>query len=82
MPSYKWWETPFYGIGLKMYDALAGKAGLGATEFLGRDETLALLPNARAAGLEGRRQVLGRPVQRRPAGPGAGAHRGRAGRCW
>lgn len=29
MPSYHFWETPFYGIGLKMYDALAGKAGLG-----------------------------------------------------
>ena len=27
MPSYKAWETPFYGIGLKMYDALAGSAG-------------------------------------------------------
>ena len=40
MPSYHFWETPFYGIGLKMYDALAGKAGLGATEFLGRQRTL------------------------------------------
>src|SRR5665647_2455846 len=33
MPSYRFWETPFYGAGLKMYDALAGKAGLGRTEF-------------------------------------------------
>ena len=32
MPSYKFWEAPFYGLGLKIYDALAGKAGLGATE--------------------------------------------------
>ena len=31
MPSYRYWELPFYGTGLKMYDALAGKAGLGAT---------------------------------------------------
>ena len=46
MPSYKWWETPFYGIGLKMYDALAGKAGLGRTEFLNRAQTLGLLPTA------------------------------------
>jgi glycerol-3-phosphate dehydrogenase len=53
MPSYRLWETPFYGIGLKMYDALAGKAGLGATEFLGRARTLACLPTARAAGLKG-----------------------------
>ena len=50
MPSYKFWEAPFYGVGLKMYDALAGKAGLGATEFLNRDETLALLPNTRHDG--------------------------------
>ena len=53
MPSYRLWETPFYGIGLKMYDALAGKAGLGATEFLGRDHTLACLPTARTEGLKG-----------------------------
>lgn len=53
MPSYRLWETPFYGMGLKMYDALAGKAGLGATEFLGRDRTLECLPTARAEGLKG-----------------------------
>ena len=50
MPSYKFWEAPFYGVGLKIYDALAGKAGLGATEFLNRDETLALLPNIKRDG--------------------------------
>jgi glycerol-3-phosphate dehydrogenase len=53
MPSYKLWETPFYGAGLKMYDALAGKAGLGPTEFLGRMETLRCLPTAMADGLKG-----------------------------
>lgn len=53
MPSYKWWETPFYGIGLKMYDALAGKAGLGKTEFLDRGETLGFLPTALPQGLQG-----------------------------
>lgn len=53
MPSYKFWEAPFYGIGLKMYDALAGKAGLGATEFLNRQETLACLPTVQAQGLKG-----------------------------
>ncbi|MEP6790690.1 MAG: glycerol-3-phosphate dehydrogenase/oxidase [Ramlibacter sp.] len=53
MPSYKFWETPFYGAGLKMYDALAGKAGLGATEFLSRAQTLACLPTARPQGLKG-----------------------------
>ncbi|MCO5103278.1 MAG: glycerol-3-phosphate dehydrogenase/oxidase [Burkholderiaceae bacterium] len=53
MPSYHCWETPFYGIGLKMYDALAGKAGLGATEFLGRARTLECLPTVRPQGLKG-----------------------------
>jgi glycerol-3-phosphate dehydrogenase len=53
MPSYKLWETPFYGAGLKVYDALAGSAGLGATEFLSRKETLACLPTARPDGLKG-----------------------------
>lgn len=53
MPSYKFWEAPFYGVGLKMYDALAGKAGLGATQFLNREETLRLQPTARQAGLKG-----------------------------
>ncbi len=53
MPSYKWWETPFYGAGLKMYDALAGAAGLCPTEFMGRMETLRCLPTAMADGLKG-----------------------------
>lgn len=53
MPSYKWWETPFYGIGLTLYDALAGQAGLGHTEFLSRAQTLALLPAAQPQGLKG-----------------------------
>ncbi|WP_420821255.1 FAD-dependent oxidoreductase [Ramlibacter rhizophilus] len=53
MPSYRHWETPFYGLGLKVYDGLAGRAGLGATEFLGRRQTLACLPTARGDGLKG-----------------------------
>lgn len=53
MPSYKWWELPFYGMGLTLYDVLAGRAGLGKTEFLSRAQTLALLPMAQALGLKG-----------------------------
>ncbi len=53
MPAYHWWEVPFYGAGLKMYDLLAGKAGLGPTQFLSRKETLKLLPSAQPAGLQG-----------------------------
>lgn len=53
VPSYRYWEIPFYGVGLKMYDALAGKAGLGTTEFLSSGETLACLPTVRRQGLKG-----------------------------
>lgn len=53
MPSYQWWETPFYGAGLVAYDALAGKSGLGKTQFLGREATQKLLPTARTQGLKG-----------------------------
>ncbi len=53
MPAYQWWEAPFYGIGLKMYDLLAGQAGLGRTEFLGHDQTRKLLPTAQPEGLHG-----------------------------
>ena len=53
MPSYQWWETAFYGVGLTAYDLLAGKAGLGKTEFLSRRETMELLPNAQPKGLRG-----------------------------
>jgi glycerol-3-phosphate dehydrogenase len=53
MPSYKFWEAPFYGVGLKMYDALAGKAGLGTTEFLNAKQTLHCLPTVQKAGLKG-----------------------------
>jgi glycerol-3-phosphate dehydrogenase len=53
MPSYKLWETPFYGIGLKMYDALAGSRGLGDTEFLSASKARELLPNVQPRGLCG-----------------------------
>src|SRR5713101_173637 len=29
VPNYEWWEAPFYGIGLKVYDLLAGRYGFG-----------------------------------------------------
>lgn len=53
MPSYAWWQTPFYGIGLKLYDLMAGRAGLGRTALLSRAETMAALPGANPDGLRG-----------------------------
>jgi len=44
VPNYSWWEAPFYGIGLKLYDMLAGKYGFGVSKLLSKEETLELLP--------------------------------------
>ncbi len=53
VPSYDWWEGPFYGIGLKLYDLLAGRAGFGPSVRLSRQETLAFLPTLESDGLRG-----------------------------
>jgi glycerol-3-phosphate dehydrogenase len=53
VPNYSWWETPFYGIGLKIYDMLAGKYGFGRSRILSLDETIERLPNIRRDGLRG-----------------------------
>ena len=45
VPRYRWWEGPFYGIGLKTYDLLAGKLNLAPSRVLGREETIARIPN-------------------------------------
>ncbi|MBN8687049.1 MAG: glycerol-3-phosphate dehydrogenase/oxidase [Chitinophagales bacterium] len=44
VPNYKWWEKPYYGIGLKIYDWMAGSLGIGPSELLSKEETLALAP--------------------------------------
>lgn len=53
VPNYKWWEGAFYGLGLKVYDWMAGSLGLGPSEFLSREETLERAPTLDAEGLRG-----------------------------
>ncbi len=53
VPNYDWWETPFYGFGLKVYNLLAGKYGFGASRILSRDETVERLPTIQTNGLRG-----------------------------
>jgi glycerol-3-phosphate dehydrogenase len=53
VPSYEWWEAPFYGVGLKVYNLLAGRYGFGPSEILSPEETLARLPTIRQEGLRG-----------------------------
>lgn len=53
VPNYKWWEGPFYGLGLKIYDWMAGKLGLGPSVFLSKEKTLELTPTLDPEGLRG-----------------------------
>ena len=53
VPNYDWWETPFYGIGMKVYDKLAGKYGFGRSRVLTKEETLDRIPTLATEGLRG-----------------------------
>jgi glycerol-3-phosphate dehydrogenase len=53
MPGYRWWQSAFYGLGLKAYDALAGREGLGPTRFLSAAQVLTMAPGVRRDGLRG-----------------------------
>jgi len=53
VPSYLWWEAPFYGIGLKVYDMLAGKYGFGPSRLLSREDVLKRIPTLEQDGLRG-----------------------------
>ena len=53
VPNYSWWEAPFYGIGMKIYDLLAVKYSFGRSKILSREETLKRLPTIEQDGLRG-----------------------------
>lgn len=53
MPSYNWPDLCFYGLGLKLYEWLAGKRGIGKTVYLNPQAVLSHLPGLKAGGLKG-----------------------------
>jgi glycerol-3-phosphate dehydrogenase len=53
IPNYSWWEGPFYGIGMKVYDRMAGKLGMGASRHLSKAETVELIPTIEQQHLSG-----------------------------
>jgi len=53
VPSYDWWEGPFYGIGLKLYDILAGREGFSTSKILSKEETIKRIPTIENKGLRG-----------------------------
>ena len=53
IPCYRQWQKLFYGAGLKIYDALAGKYGIGRSRVIDKDEVAKHLPNVQTKGLKG-----------------------------
>jgi glycerol-3-phosphate dehydrogenase len=53
VPAYRWMELPFYGLGLKVYDWLAGRSNLGASRWIGPAGVAARLPTIVRTGLRG-----------------------------
>ncbi len=53
VPNYTWWEAPFYGIGLRLYDFLAGRHGFGTSRNLSLKKTMTHIPTVETEGLRG-----------------------------
>ena len=62
-------------VGLGVYDALAGKRGIGDTHWLSRAATIAELPGVKADGFVWRGGLLGRAIRRRASSDRSNAHR-------
>jgi glycerol-3-phosphate dehydrogenase len=53
VPSYEWWNGPFYGIGMKVYDALAGKLGIKPSKIISKEKVMEKIPTLEQEGLRG-----------------------------
>ncbi len=53
VPYYKWWQGLYYWIGLKLYDILAGRFGLGKATFFSVDKILEEIPTISSEKLKG-----------------------------
>ena len=53
IPTYEWWDGPFYTVGLKVYDLMSGKLGLGPSERIDTEAVIRAIPNLKKEGLKG-----------------------------
>ena len=51
--NYRWWEKPFYSLGLTVYDLLASKRGFGLSLPLSRKRVVGEIPQIATRGLRG-----------------------------
>eukprot|EP01103_Thecamoeba_quadrilineata_P019411 TRINITY_DN784_c0_g1_i1.p1 TRINITY_DN784_c0_g1~~TRINITY_DN784_c0_g1_i1.p1 ORF type:complete len:710 (-),score=114.24 TRINITY_DN784_c0_g1_i1:652-2781(-) len=53
LPVYKWWQIPYFWVGAKAYDLLAGSQGIEGSYFLTRRKALDQFPMLKAEKLKG-----------------------------
>lgn len=58
IPVYHRWQLPFYGLGLTLYDVLAGNKGIGHTRWLSKTAVLDIIPGICEKGLAGGIQYM------------------------
>ncbi len=51
--NYKWWEKPFYTVGLTVYDLLSGSMGFGRSLPMSRKKVIQAIPQIAREGLRG-----------------------------
>jgi glycerol-3-phosphate dehydrogenase len=53
VPTYTWWERPYYGLGLHLYDLLASGGPFASTRMLSANEALERVPTLQPHNLRG-----------------------------
>ena len=53
IPLYKWWHVPYYWVGAKVYDLLAGKNALESSYFISKPSALDQFPHLAKGSLKG-----------------------------
>lgn len=53
IPLQKWWQAPYFWVGTKFYDFLAGKENIESSYFLTKSKALDAFPMLKKEGLVG-----------------------------
>jgi glycerol-3-phosphate dehydrogenase len=63
LPIYEWWKAPYFWVGTKCYDLLAGKENLESSYFLTKGKALEAFPMLKSDGLAGALVYYGMELQ-------------------
>ena len=62
LPVQKWWQAPYFWMGTKAYDFLAGSEGIESSYFLTRSKALEAFPMLKKNDLVGALVYYGAPA--------------------